>query len=860
MAVTIDIPGVGNVEAKNAASEATLQAILRAMQGVQRNIRGGGGGGGGSSGGGGGSGAAAASSSVTSASAKLGQSLGFAARSLVNFSNGVVGVIDRLSGLGDSVQGAAAVFSNIPIVGTVFMAVAKAVENTTEAFQAASQSGATFGGSINAFAGAASSAGMTLKDFAQLIGQNGESLRLLGGNTEAGGKRFASLARDLRATGKDLYSLGFSTTEVNQGLANYTKLTMQGGRNTNMTNAELVQGSKKYLKEIDLLAKVTGQTRKEQEDAQQKIANEAQFQAAMAGMDRGVRESFLGTISGLPKGLQDVARDIMLTGSATTEESQRFMSMMPNSAAMLASFEQKRARGEEISMDERNRLNNLLAEEGKAAQIQYADIGRYSAEFAKQTNMIYDAAGIQKDALLSGAKAQDASIKSTDGQAAALEAMKQSIAEISNAFQMTLANSGAVLKGMMELLQMFVGVITKYVIPIFQEYLVPAVIFATKVITDLIIPAFVFMVEHLIAATKMVMTYLTPAFTFLGQMIREYVIPTFLHVRNFIQDNLIPVLAGIGTVIAYFLIPKMLSMVAQFIATGISVALSFLPVTAAVVILVAIFKALRDSGFDFKMVMDILGDTYDMIIDKMKSFSLEYIDIWLAIAEKIAKFFGGGESVTAARAEIEAQRNEYKENEKEREARAADRVKTRAANVAAIQADKTSKEAERENDRKQAAAGDYKGALNMPDFKMPELKLGGGGGGGLGGKPSSAPVTPGAGNTSSGPVDFTNMSPEQIAAYYAKSKNPNAATGQNTESTKAAIVAGAVQAEADKIAKAAAEEKSGKPAAAPETAETLLAGVNSRLEKLIAINQQVHKLSDDQLRAMKGLNNNLFAG
>jgi hypothetical protein len=36
MAVTIDIPGVGNVEAKNAASEATLREILKVMQGTNK--------------------------------------------------------------------------------------------------------------------------------------------------------------------------------------------------------------------------------------------------------------------------------------------------------------------------------------------------------------------------------------------------------------------------------------------------------------------------------------------------------------------------------------------------------------------------------------------------------------------------------------------------------------------------------------------------------------------------------------------------------------------------------------------------------------------------------------------------------
>ena len=48
MAVTVDIPGFGNVVAQNAAEESTMKEILRALQGK---------GGGGSSSGGGGGGA-----------------------------------------------------------------------------------------------------------------------------------------------------------------------------------------------------------------------------------------------------------------------------------------------------------------------------------------------------------------------------------------------------------------------------------------------------------------------------------------------------------------------------------------------------------------------------------------------------------------------------------------------------------------------------------------------------------------------------------------------------------------------------------------------------------------------------------
>lgn len=860
MAVTIDIPGVGNVEAKNAASEATLQAILKAITGVQKNT----GGGGGNNNGSGGA-AAGGMNAAGNAANQFGKSLGVAAKTIVNFSNGVVGVIDRLANMGDSISGAAAVFDKIPVMGTVFAAVAKAVENTTAAYQGAAQSGATFGGSINAFAGAASSAGMTMKDFSALIGKNGEALRFLGGNTEEGGRRFADITKTLRSTSKDLYNLGYSTADVNQGLANYTKLAMQGGRSTNMTNAQLVQGTKAYLKEMDLLAKVTGQTRQQQEDAQAKLAADAQYQAAMAGMNEDVAKSFRNTVTGLPGPLQDVAKDIMATGSATTKESQDFMAMMPKSAAMMADFAQKTQRGEQISLEERNKLNDLLSAEGKASAMQYRDIGRYSAEFAKQTNIANAAAGIGKNALLDGAKAQEEATKTTDNQAAAMESMKQTLAGISNNFQMVLANASGVLNGMMSMMNMLVEVIQKYVVPIFQEYLVPAVIFAAEIISGVVIPAFVWLVDNLLSAAQTVMAYLTPAFNYLGKIIQEDVMPTFLNIRDFLVDNWLPVLAGVATVIGATLIPTLLSMIpvlltnmAQYIATGLAVAMSFLPVTAAIVVVVALFKALRDNGWTFGSVMEMLGDKMEWLGDKLKLFGLEYVDIWLKIAEKIADFFGGSDMVEAAREKIKAEKEELAAKEDDRNARAAERDRVRAANIKAIEDEKKSKEAERQNDRKQVASGDYKGALNIPEFKMPNggSKFGGGGAGGG----TAGAVTPGAGSASAGPVDFTNMSPEQVAAYAYKNQNGSPATSGNETSRREMENKAKVEAEIkEKAAEEAKKQKESGVSKPQESAETLLASLNSKMEQLIVINKGVHALNDKQLSVQQSLGSDVFS-
>jgi len=202
-------------------------------------------------------------------------------RGMLGLGESITNVVQTFANVGDSVENAASVFSKIPLVGTVFAAVAKAATATTDAFQKATASGATFGGSVTEFSKAASGAGMTMEKYGQLISQNGDAMRLLGGTTEQGANRFSQISKALRSSSSDLYALGYSTEDVNQGLANYSKFLGTTGKLGNMSNAELAKGAKSYLKEMDALAKVTGETRKQQEDAMAKLATDAQYQAAV---------------------------------------------------------------------------------------------------------------------------------------------------------------------------------------------------------------------------------------------------------------------------------------------------------------------------------------------------------------------------------------------------------------------------------------------------------------------------------------------------------------------------------------------------------------------------------------------------
>jgi hypothetical protein len=477
--VTIDIPGIGNIEAKNAATESTLRELVNAIKGLQKTTAKGGAGG---AAGGGAAGGGSTASAPAKAAASLAGKLGSAAKAVTGFAGAAIGAIQAvgefagalsamigdIANVGDSIQSAA---NQIPLLGSFFAPIAGAIEKSVGAFQNASASGATFGGSVNNMARAASSAGMTLDKFAGLISRNGEAMRLLGGSTEDGANRFAQLSKQMRTGGymASLNNLGYTTEDVNEGMAGYLKFIGQTGKIGGKSNAELAAGSAKYLKEMDLLAKVTGESRKEQEAARAKLLNDAQFQAKVSSMSAEAGEAFANTINGLPPGLRDVAKDIMVTGTATTEEAQKFTALMPKSAALMQKYAAITEAGGTVTAKMQQELQNTMAAEGKEKKLQFKTQGMYNKEMAGTYVQITNAANIQTDGIKKATAAQEESKKTTDALAAASEASKRRLSELSNSFTMMLANSG-MLDSLMSAFEMFAKFIQTFVFPIFKVF------------------------------------------------------------------------------------------------------------------------------------------------------------------------------------------------------------------------------------------------------------------------------------------------------------------------------------------------------------------------------------------------------
>ena len=463
MAVTIDIPGIGSVEAKNAASESTLRELLKAMQAVQKNTAGKGG-----KGGAGGKNNEEPEDTATPQLTKLGQSFAAASKIVGGFTavlDSVTGVLGNFANVGDSLEQAAA---QIPIFGKSLGVVASAAVKTNDALLEASRSGAGFGGSITQFAGAASAAGMTLDKFGALIAQNGQGMLGFGGTTEEGAKRFSQVSKALRTTSGDLYALGFSTAEINQGLASYGALMRTQGLQGKQSNEQMVNGAKTYLKELDAMAKITGEERGAKEKQMQDLARDAQFQASMAGQSAEARQSFLTTVGKIPGPLQGFVKDFLATGTLTTEETQRIGAMMGGDVMReLQSMRNKMQSGAALSAEEQDRLGIIMK---RAAEQQLKNAGTSLAgatEMHGATAAMASALQINEGAVKKSAEEQRAAALESSGFNKKMQESQQRLAEFSNGFQIALANSGMI-DFLMDAFSTMATLVQTFVVPAFE--------------------------------------------------------------------------------------------------------------------------------------------------------------------------------------------------------------------------------------------------------------------------------------------------------------------------------------------------------------------------------------------------------
>lgn len=295
-----------------------------------------------------------------------------AASVIVNLISKISSAADAVRGMDGSIGSAVGALGQIPmgvgdVIKGVFGPVAGAVDQTHQAFLEASSVGANFGGNMKDLLTASGEAGLSLSEYTGIIKGNSEALMFLGGSVDEGAKRLAKLGKDIRNTplAADLARLGFSTTDINEGFADYSKMLAKNGRLQGKTDADLIAGTHTYLKNLDAVSKLTGKSKESlqaEEDARQA---DAQYRIMMSKLDEDGQKNMKALMDSIPKQHQAGLKEILATGTATTDAGIEVMAYLKKSGSSAQELFNQMQNNGTLSTKQATDFNKLYQKESE---------------------------------------------------------------------------------------------------------------------------------------------------------------------------------------------------------------------------------------------------------------------------------------------------------------------------------------------------------------------------------------------------------------------------------------------------------------------------------------------------------------
>jgi hypothetical protein len=310
MSIKVDVPGIGVVEVEGAASEATLQRLVAA---VEKNNKGGA-----SS-----TGSLAdqlkkqttASKDMTKAAAAFGPQAAAAAEGVKQLEAAADRLIQPLKNLGVTAAAVATKFMTqyadiaadpikagrdlintgidvvsdftgslagaVPVIGGFLKglndaaaAALKAANNAfadqlkknVDALQAYNKSGISFAGGMHEMQMAATNAGLGIKDFADVVNKNKDTLNKLGlAGGEAAEKLSGGLGAAAKTIGKsgnslrtEMFKMGVTYEEQGAVMTSFMANMQVSGKLRGMSDREIAEGTREYAKNLKVISDITG--------------------------------------------------------------------------------------------------------------------------------------------------------------------------------------------------------------------------------------------------------------------------------------------------------------------------------------------------------------------------------------------------------------------------------------------------------------------------------------------------------------------------------------------------------------------------------------------------------------------------
>jgi hypothetical protein len=195
-----------------------------------------------------------------------------------------------------------------------------------------------------------------LPKFGALLAQNSENLARFGGTVEQGVKQFAGVAEGIQRSGlqTEFERMGMSVDSINKGTAAYLKTQLMTGASAAKSQAELTAGAAEYIRQQDILSKLTGKSAETLAKAEEARMAEEGYNAVTAELRLNAEEARASGNEAAAKAFEDqifqnkklldtlpatqrkAAQDL-LTGVNITKESQGLSMLNPQMAAKIQS-------------------------------------------------------------------------------------------------------------------------------------------------------------------------------------------------------------------------------------------------------------------------------------------------------------------------------------------------------------------------------------------------------------------------------------------------------------------------------------------------------------------------------------------
>jgi len=600
---------------------------------------------------------AKASASMGVSMLKAGGAVGLLAGSVVraaslisDLGGTIAGMASGLSQVGDSMSNASRELGNIPLVGTFLAktlgAVADNAERVYGEYTKLASVGATFGGSMTNMIRAASGAGLTMEQFNAILKNNSEALIYLGGTTESGAKQFAALGKAMKQSqvGNELLRMGFTTEQVNDGMASYVNIMGRTGALQNMTTQQIAQGSAEYLKDLDALAKITGEERAAKQKEREALLKDAQFRARMATLSEDQQREIGNLIQSVPKEHQAAVKDMVTTGRVTSQEAARFAAMMPQAAQNFIGVGQALNRGEKLTKGSMDRVRDAYIDEAKYSLKRNQNLLINSRQFDNETIGMAEAANRTKGAFAQAAAEQEKTNKAA-GDVEKIAKFKQQIAETGNKFTEALMNTGA-LDTLLTTFQGLANFTSTFLMPIFNGLMVGVG-----------------------AVVNILGSVLSPIFSTLG-LVADGLVSIFTFLKP-VLDIAVDAFSIVGKVLGVVLVPILGVLAAAFLATTA-------PITATVLGLGLLVGAFKNgiggiTGYFEKFGM-MIGDVIDKVLSVLPKMlggiSKEEAEQRKSLRDSRRKEIDEKQnSAAATEKEVKAKKDNKKATEEESEAK-----------------------------------------------------------------------------------------------------------------------------------------------------------------------------------------------